>query len=122
MFYFNYLKNSSNIMKNIFNSISIYSRKKISLPTNIRNKCVIRKIDLYFFDIMKNGQIFPLKFVIFNMITDLLSVEKWTTLGRARRRFVCKNLFHLGRVSPSHFLQNVLTENSNVCFKKLLNF
>ena len=29
---------------------------------------------------------------------------------------------HLGRVSPSHFLQNVLIKDSDVCFKKLLNF
>ena len=27
----------------------------------IRNKCVRRKINLYFFDVMKNGQIFPSK-------------------------------------------------------------
>ena len=29
--------------------------------TNIRNKCVLRKINLYFFDVMKNGQVFPSK-------------------------------------------------------------
>ena len=29
---------------------------------------------------------------------------------------------HLGRVSPSHFLQNVLIKDSDVCFKKLLHF
>ena len=31
---------------------------------------------------------------------------------------VCKMEGHLGRVSPSHFLQNVLIETSCVCFKK----
>ena len=32
--------------------------KKISLLTNIRNKRVIKKINLYFFDVMKNDLIF----------------------------------------------------------------
>ena len=77
---------------------------------------------------------FHQKFGIFNMITDSFLVEEWATLERARR-YVCKNLLnldcqysirfdifkllinHLGRVSPSHFLQNVLIETSNVCFK-----
>ena len=49
-------KPPSNIMKNVFNSISIYSSQQI-----IRNKCVTRKIKLYFFDVVKNGQIFPSK-------------------------------------------------------------
>ena len=43
MFYFCHSKNSSNIMKESFNSISVYSLKKFLLA-NIRNKCVIRKI------------------------------------------------------------------------------
>ena len=30
---------------------------------------------------------------------------------------ICKMKGHLGRVSPSHFLQNVLIETSCVCFK-----
>ena len=55
MFYFCNLKNHSSIMKNVFNSISIYSWKKIPLSTNIRYKCVTRKI--IFFDFVKNGQI-----------------------------------------------------------------
>ena len=33
--------------------------------TNIRNKFVFRKISLYFFDVMKNGEIFPSKAFIF---------------------------------------------------------
>ena len=46
MFYFCHLKNLSNIMKNVFNSNSIYSWKKISLLTPMRNKCVLREINL----------------------------------------------------------------------------
>ena len=30
---------------------------------------------------------------------------------------ICKMKGHLGRVSPSHFLQNVYIETSCVCFK-----
>ena len=44
MFYFCNLENHLSIMKNVFNSISIYSWKKIPLSTNIRYKCVTRKI------------------------------------------------------------------------------
>ena len=58
------------------------------------------------------------------MITDSFSVEKWETLERARRhlnldcqvsiRFgifkLLKMKNHLGRISPFHFLQNVLIE------------
>ena len=40
MFYFYHSKNFSNIMKNIFNSISIYFWKKMSSLTKIRNKSV----------------------------------------------------------------------------------
>ena len=36
-----------------------YSWFQNSVLTNIRNKCVIRKINLYFFDVMRNEQIFP---------------------------------------------------------------
>ena len=39
--------------------------KKVSLLTNIRNKYITRKINIYFFDIMKNGQIFPSKVCYF---------------------------------------------------------
>ena len=31
---------------------------------------------------------------------------------------ICKMKGHLGGVSPSHFLQNVLIETSSVCFQK----
>ena len=39
MFYFCYSKNSSNITKIVFNSISIYSWKKISFSTNKKLMC-----------------------------------------------------------------------------------
>ena len=40
---------------------SLYITEKNSLSTNIGNKCVIRKINLYFLGTMENGQIFPSK-------------------------------------------------------------
>ena len=69
MFYFCHLKNTSNIMKNIFNSISIYSCKKVSLLTHLRNKCVIREVNFYFLTLWKLAKFFLLKFFVFNMIT-----------------------------------------------------
>ena len=93
MFYFCHSNHPSNIMKNIFNSISIYFWKKNSSLTNITNKCVIRKI-MY---ICKN----------------LLNLDCKDSI----RFDICKMKGHLGRVFPSHFLQNVLIETSCVCFK-----
>ena len=52
------------------------------------------KVNLYFFAVMKNGQIFLQKFVIFNMVTDSLLVEKWKTLEHVMRH-VCKNSLNL---------------------------
>ena len=92
MFYFCHLNHSSNIMKNIFNSIFIYFWI-ISLLTNITNKCVIRKI----------------MYVCKNLLN--LHCKDIIRFG------ICKMKGHLGRVSPSHFLQNVLIETSCVCFK-----
>ena len=60
MFYFCHPKSPLNIMKNVFNSITICSWKKIFLVNKPKSKCVIRK-NLYFFDILKNGLILPLK-------------------------------------------------------------
>ena len=70
MFYFCHLKNSSNLMINDFNSISIYFWKKMFFSTNIKNKCVTRKINL-FFDVMKNGQNFSFKSFSFSMWSQI---------------------------------------------------
>ena len=66
MFYFCHSKNPLDVMKNIFDSIHIYFWKKLSLLTN-RNKRVIRKVNLYFFDAMKSGHIFPSKVLSFSI-------------------------------------------------------
>ena len=87
MFCFYHSKNNSKIMKNIFNCISIYSRNKISFLKDIRSKCFMRKINLYFFEVMKNGKIFPSKDCHFQYDHGL---GKWGTLKRVRRYF-CKN-------------------------------
>ena len=70
MFCFCRSRNPSNIMKDIFNSISIYSLKKCSL--------FIRKINL-FFDVMKHDQIVPSKVCCFQYGHRLFLVEKWGT-------------------------------------------
>ena len=63
-----FLPNLSNI-KNIFNSISIYYWKKVSLLTHMRNKCIMREINLYFLTLWKMAKFFLQKFVVLNMIT-----------------------------------------------------
>ena len=45
----------------IFLVPSPYIVEKLFLLENIRNKCLIRKTNLYFFGDMKTGQIFPSK-------------------------------------------------------------
>ena len=89
MFYFCHSKNPEDIIKNIFDTISMNFRKKKSLLTNIRNKRVIRKINLYFLTSWKMAIFFYQKFVISAMITDSFLVEKRGTLER-KRRYVWK--------------------------------
>ena len=69
--------------------------KKTCLLTNMRNKFVIRKKNIYFLTSWKMAKFFLQKIVIFNMITDSILVEKWRILECARR-CVCKNLLSLG--------------------------
>ena len=98
MFYFCHSNHSSNTMKNyiyiyiyIYNLNQIYFWEKISSLTNITNKCVIRK---------KNLQ----KSIKFGC-KDIICFD----IGKMKGR--------LGRVSPSHFLQNLLIGTSCFCFK-----
>ena len=121
MFYFCHSKNLSDVMKYIFNSISIYFWKKNSLLTNIRNKRVIRKINLYFFDVMKNGHIFSSEVRHFQYDHGfLLSRETGNFREYKEVRLKMKN--RLGRAFPSHFWQNVFIETSNVSYVALCHF
>ena len=82
MFYFCHSKIPSDVMKNIFNSISPYIWEKISLLTNIRNK---RDFFFFFLTSWQNVIFFLQKFVIFSMVTDSFLVKKQGTLERTRR-------------------------------------
>ena len=62
------------------------------------------------------------KFVIYNMITDSFLVEKWGRNIRACKEVRLKMKNRLGRVFPSHFLQNILIETSNVSYLVLFHF
>ena len=74
-----YLKSPSNIMKNFFNSVAIYSWKKIfSFSINNRRKCFARKINLYLFTVVKNDQIFSSKVCHFNCDLTLFRRERGT--------------------------------------------
>ena len=53
-------------------------------------------------------------FAIFNMITDSFLVEKG---ARSLQKLNFLSFKKLERISPFHFLQNVLTEILNICFK-----
>ena len=122
------------LWKFFFNSISIYSWNKILLLTKIRNKCLIRKTNLYFSKLSKMPKFFFQMLVIFDMITDSFLVEKCVTLESAGT-YVCKNLLNLDYQNSIFFRiikllineelfrksfisqQNVMIETSKVCFK-----
>ena len=59
MFYFCHSKNISNITKNIFSSMSICCWKKLLVNKYKKQMCY--KENLFFFDVMKNGEIFSSK-------------------------------------------------------------
>ena len=72
MLYFFHLKNISNVFHNIWSlwipSLYIFE-KKGSLLTYMRNKCVMREVNLYFLTLWKMVKFFLQKFFVFNMIT-----------------------------------------------------
>ena len=82
--------------------------KKTSPLHKPKSKCVTRKINLYIFDVVKNGQIFPSEVCYFQYGYKLQTPNKFPKY---------KNIF--GRFSPFHFLQNILIQTSNICFKKI---
>ena len=74
-------------MKNIFNSIFILE-KHFLLNKHKKQMCYKRNKYLYF-DVVKNGQIFPSK--DFNSIIFTTITEKWGTLEYTSR-YVCKKI------------------------------
>ena len=80
--YFFHSKNPSDGIKNIFNSISIYSWKKKFLVNKEKKQ---RKINL-FFDVMKNGDIFPSKVCHFQYYYGFLSSREMRNIR------VCKEV------------------------------
>ena len=83
------------------------------------------KNESLFFDVMKNGQIFPSKvcyfqydsrFLFCREMGNIRSYKELRLQKLIKSRFSgLKNL--LGRVSPSHFLKIVLAETSNIWLK-----
>ena len=67
--------------------------KKIFLSTNIRKKCASRKINIYFFDAMKNRQIFSSKVCHFqydNRFTfsrEMGNIRSWAEEGRTAKTY-----------------------------------
>ena len=105
-------------------------KKKPPCQQIIRNKCVTQKINLYFFDVMKNGQIFLSKFCHFQYDNRFLFSREMENIRSCKEVRLQKSITfrlpgwysfwyfssclkiknHLGKNCPSHFLQNVLTE------------
>ena len=83
-----------------------------SVLTNIRNKCVRRKINFYFFELMKNGQFFPSKVSHFQYDHIFVFSRETGNIITCKKVPLQKLPF-----SSFHFLQNILIETSNVCFK-----
>ena len=77
-------------MKYIFFPSLYILEKKISLLANVRNKCVIRKINLYFFDARKNDQIVPSK-VCYFQYDHRIFFKNWECVNR----YVLKNVLNL---------------------------
>ena len=95
--------------------------KKKFLLTNIINKSVIKKINLYFFDVMKNGHIFPSKVCQFQYDHGILFSRKTGNIREYREvRLKMKN--HLGRAFPYYFWQNVFIDTSNVSYLAFCHF
>ena len=86
----------------IFLVPSPYIVEKLFLLENIRNKCLIRKTNLYFFDDMKTGQIFPSKVCRFQYNHRFFLSRKWETLEHLVRQ-VCKNVLSLDCQDSIHF-------------------
>ena len=108
-------------MKYIFNTSSINFWEKNSLLTNIRNKRVITKLSLYFFEIMKNGHIFSSRVLHFQYDHGFLFIRETGNIREYKEvRLKMKN--HLGRAFPSHFRQNVFIDTSNVSYLALSHF
>ena len=107
------------------NSLEILSSDYIliSLSTNIRDKCVTRIINLYFFGRHENRQIFPSKVCYFQYVNRFLSTREMGNIRSCKevrlQKLIKFRLWgyysfwnfssclklknHLGRVSPSHF-------------------
>ena len=92
--------------------------KKKILLTNIRNKSVIRKINFYFLDVMKNGHIFPSKVFHFQYDHGFLFSRETRNI-REYKEIPLKMKNHLGRAFSSNFRQNVFIDTSNVSYLAL---
>ena len=103
MFYFSNLKNASDVMKNIFNSISIYSWKKNFLVNKHKKQKCYKENKSLFSNVMKNGHIFLLKVCHFQHDHRFLSNREMENI-RAYKGVRLKMKNRLVRVFLSHSL------------------
>ena len=134
MFYFYHSKNLSNIMKNIFNSISIYFFLKKFLVKKYKKQMFYKENKSLFFwrhEKWPNFSFKRLSFSIWSQMTfhGIIRMCKEARLKKLIkfRLSGCYSFWHfssclkiknhLEGVSPSHFLQDFLIETSNGCFR-----
>ena len=105
IFYFCHSKNPLDVMKNIFNSISIFSKKNFLVNKEKKQTCYKKNKSLFSWrqNVMKNGHIFPLKVYHFQYDQIFLFSREMGNI-RAYKVVRLKMKNRLGRVFPSHFL------------------
>ena len=95
--------------------------KKKSLVNKYKKQTCHKENKSLFFDVMKNGHIFPSKVCHFQYDHGFLFSRETGNIREYKEvRLKMKN--HLGRAFPSHFRQNVFIDTSNVSYLALCHF
>ena len=119
MSYFCHSKIPSDVMKNIFNSISPYIWEKNPLVNKYKKQTWL--FFFFFFDVVRKSHIFPSKVCHFQYGHRFL-FSKETRNIRAYKEVRLKMRNLLGSVFLCFFLQNVSRETSNVSYLVLCYF
>ena len=105
----------------IFSSPSLFIVQKNFLAYKCKKQVCYKEKKSVFFDLRKNSYIFPLKVCHFQYDHRFFFSREMGN-NRAYKKVLLKRKNHLGRVFPSYFLQNVLTETSYVSYLVLCHF
>ena len=122
MFYFCNLENHLSIMKNVFNSISIYSWKKNPPFNEYKIQMCYKKNNFFWFREKWPNETFLQKLFISNMIIDSFLVEKWKWGYVYALAFfkLLKIEGSFGKNFSSQFFAKCLNKSIKYFFKKFL--